>query len=369
LQRSTDSPRERLDGVARIAVVRPSAIGDFAFALPALAAIRAAYPHAHIVYLGRRWHREFLDGRPGPIDETLELPSIPGVGAPPGAACDPERIDAFVETMQARRFDLALQWYGGGGYANPFVRRLGARCTAGLRAEGAAPLDRWLAYEPWRNERLRLLEAAALVGAPPTDLAPRLAVTASDRRRLRERWTAPDAPLAVLQPGATDARRRWPAERFAAVGDALAEAGAAVAVNGAAGESTLVAQVIAAMRTPATNLYDLPLPALAALLERASVLVSNDTGPLHLAHAIGTPSVGVFWLPNLLSGQPLFVAELRFAFSTQTDCPICGVRNMRTRCEHDASYVDQVTLDEVRALALERFTNGRPASERAPAPT
>src|SRR5690606_36299510 len=135
LQRSTDSPRDRLDGVARIAVVRPSAIGNFAFALPALAAIRAAYPHAHIVYLGRRWHREFLDGRPGPIDGTLELPSIPGVGAPPGAACDPERLDAFVETMQARHFDLALQWYGGGGYANPFVRRLGPRCTAGLRAE------------------------------------------------------------------------------------------------------------------------------------------------------------------------------------------------------------------------------------------
>lgn len=366
---SADPSRARLEGVERIAVLRPNAIGDFVFALPALAALRAAYPHAHIVYLGRRWHREFLEGRPGPIDETIELPPIPGVGAPPGVTDDAACIDAFVDAMRARRFDLALQWYGGGGYANPFVQRLGARCTSGLRADDAAPLDRWLAYEQWRNERLRLLEAASIVGAPPVDLAAHLAVTARDREQLRRHWQPPDVPIAVLQPGATDPRRRWPAERFAAVGDALAATGAVVAVNGSADERALVEQVIRAMRAPATDLCDLPLVALVALLERADVLVSNDTGPLHLADAVGTPSVGIFWLPNLLAAQPLVAGEQRFAFSMQADCPVCGVRNVRTRCPHDASYVDDVAVDEVRELALERFTRARPASGRAPAPT
>lgn len=369
LSTTADPPRERLESVERIAVLRPNAIGDFVFALPALAALRAAYPRAHIVYLGRRWHREFLEARPGAVDETLELPPIPGVGAPPEIAADAARIDAFVELLRARRFDLALQWYGGGGHANPFVQRLGARCTAGLRAEGAAPLDRWLRYEQWRNERLRLLEAASLVGAPPADLAARLAVTARDRAQLHRYGEPPDAPIAVLQPGASDPRRRWPAERFAAVGDALADAGAIVAVNGSTEERALVEQVIRAMRSPAASLCDLPLGALVALLERARVLVSNDTGPLHLADAVGTPSVGIFWLPNLLAAQPLVAGEQRFAFSMQTDCPVCGVRNVRTRCPHETSYVDEVTLDEVLALALERFTRARPASERAPAPT
>ncbi|MCD6680200.1 MAG: glycosyltransferase family 9 protein [Burkholderiaceae bacterium] len=364
-----DPSHKRVERVERIAVLRPSAIGDFVFALPALAALRAAYPQAHIVYLGRRWHREFLEDRPGPVDETLEVPPIPGVGAPLDLVGNATLIDAFVETLRERRFDLALQWYGGGGYANPFLQRLGARCTAGLRAEGAAPLDRWLAYEQWRNERLRLLEAALLVGAAPTELASRLTVTARDREQLRRHWQPPGAPIAVLQPGATDPRRRWPAERFAAIGDALADAGASVAVNGSADERALVAQVTDAMRAPATNLCDLPLGALVALLECARVLVSNDTGPLHLADALGTPSVGIYWLPNLLAAQPLVADAHRFAFSMQTDCPVCGLPNVRVRCAHETSYVDRVSVDEVRALALERFNCARPASGRAPAPT
>lgn len=370
MQPPTDPPcGSRIAGVERIAVLRPNAIGDFVFALPALFALRAAYPEAAISFLGRRWHREFLAGRPGPIDEAIEMPPVPGVGAAPDAACDAVRIDAFVDGMRERRFDLALQWYGGGGFANAFVARLGARCTAGLCAADAPPLDRSIVYEPWHNERLRLLEAAALVGAPAVDLAPRLAVTERDRALLRQHWRVPERPIAVLQPGASDLRRRWPPERFAAVGDALAEAGAVVAVNGGADEAALVRQVAQAMRAPAVDLCDLPLPALVALLERAHVLVSNDTGPLHLAHALGTPSVGIFWMLNLLSGQPLFAGEQRFAFSTRIDCPVCGVRNVRTRCEHDACYVDEVTVDEVRALALERFRSGRCASGRAPAPT
>lgn len=364
-----DPSRERLEGVERIAVLRPNAIGDFVFALPALVALRAAYPRAHIVYLGRRWHGEFLEDRPSPVDEILAMPPIPGVGVPADSPSDAARIEDFVDDMRARRFDLVLQWYGGGGHANAFVQRLGARCTAGMRAEGAAPLDRWLAYEQWRNERLRLLEAAALVGAMPIDLAARLSVTPQDREQLQRHWQPPDAPIAVLQPGATDPRRRWPAGRFAAIGDALADAGATVAVNGSADERALVAQVTGAMRAPVMNLCDLPLGALVALLERAHVLVSNDTGPLHLADAVGTPSVGIFWLPNLLAAQPLVVGEQRFAFSMQTDCPVCGVHNLRTRCAHDTSYVDQVSVDEVRALALERFNCARPASGRAPAPT
>lgn len=348
----------RLDGVHRMAVLRPNAIGDFVFALPALAALRAAYPDAEIVYLGKRWHRDFLSGRPGLIDRVIELPPVPGVGAPIDAPTERDVVDSVVASLRDERFDLALQLYGGGRSSNPFVRRLGARVTAGLQAPDAAPLDRSLPYTPWVNERARLLEAVGLVGAAPVDLAPRLTITEADRAQLRATVSLPaNQPLVVLQPGATDARRRWPPERFAAIGDALAARGACVAVNGSGDERAVVSQVVTAMRAPAIDLsHGLSLSALAALLERACLLVSNDTGPLHLAQAVGTRTVGVYWFMNLLVSAPLVCAQHVHAFSTRTTCPVCGQENLRQRCEHDASFVADVSLEEVLALSLAAFT-------------
>src|SRR5512135_2339519 len=69
----------KLDGIAKIAVLRSNAIGDFVFALPALASLRAAYPHAEIVLLALPWHRDFLRDRPGPIDRVEIVPRVPGV--------------------------------------------------------------------------------------------------------------------------------------------------------------------------------------------------------------------------------------------------------------------------------------------------
>lgn len=345
-----------LPDVARIAVLRPNAIGDYVFTLPALHALRAAYPQARITLLGKAWHRDFLAGRPGPVDEVIAMPPVPGVGAAAGQAVDEAAVEAFVADMQARRFDLVLQLFGGGASSNPFARRLGARWTIGLRADGAPALDRWIRYEPWRNERLRLLEVVALAGAAPTDLAPCLELIERDRQALREALDLPAQLLAVLQPGASDERRRWPAERFAAVGDALAQAGAAVVINGSAAERELSAEVARAMRAHALDAGGgLPLPALAALLARARVLVSNDTGPLHLAQALGTPSVGVFWALNLVTAEPLVSGPHRFAFSARLACPVCGVVNVHERCAHQRSFVEDVGVEEVRALALEAF--------------
>ena len=106
----------RIDDVRRIAVLRPNAVGDFVFALPCLHALKAAYPDAHIDYLGLRWHAEFLAQRPGPVDEVHIVPPCPGIGLPPDEPHDAEAVEAFVSEMRAMRFDLALQVYGGGRY-------------------------------------------------------------------------------------------------------------------------------------------------------------------------------------------------------------------------------------------------------------
>jgi ADP-heptose:LPS heptosyltransferase len=350
-----------LDGVRKIAVLRPNAVGDFVFALPALHALKHLYPDAEIVLLGKAWHAAFLDGRPGPVDRVAVIPPVPGVGAPVDAACDAGGIERFLDAMREERFDIALQMFGAGRYSNPFLLRMGARLSAGARAAGAPPLDRWVPYCEPNNRRLALLDIAALavdgrhLSLPlPLPPLPELTVTEADRREAAAALPyRPGERLAVLQPGATDPRRCWPAQRFAALGDRLAQAGMQVAVNGSAGEAALVDAVAGQMRHPVHSLAGkLGLGGLCGLLERAAIVVSNDTGPLHLALALGAPSVGIFWLSNLIEGLPLRQAHLRAALSLRTHCPVCGQDNVTTRCPHDASFVDDVSLEQVHQLAL-----------------
>ncbi|MFD0469202.1 glycosyltransferase family 9 protein [Nonomuraea thailandensis] len=119
--------------VRRIAVLRANAIGDYLMAVPALEALKHAYPGARLTLLGTAWHAGFLTGRPGPVDEVVALPPISGVSTREPGHAAPEELCAG---LRQREFDLAVQIHGGGRFSNPFVRRLGARVTAGLRAPG-----------------------------------------------------------------------------------------------------------------------------------------------------------------------------------------------------------------------------------------
>ena len=379
----------RLDGVAKIAVLRPNAVGDFVFALPALHALKHAYPDAELVFLGKAWHADFLEGRPGPVDRVVVLPPIPGVGAPLDQPADAHAVACFVECMRSEGFDIVAQMYGGGRYSNPFVMRMGARLAIGARADGAPALDRWAAHVEPANRRLALLEIAALAGAALPWMRRELAVTPADREAAaqvlppscrdaaQERlptyapaMTAPprepDRPLVLLQPGSSDPRRCWPADRFSAVGDALAQAGALVAVNGTAQEAGLVRRIVGGMRQPALDLAGkLGLGGLCGLLERAALVLSNDTGPLHLALAIGTPAVGLFWHTNLADGAPLRPGLLRAAVSAQVSCSVCGADNRAARCPHQESFLHDISVDEVLALAFAQLQGRLAIASRA----
>jgi ADP-heptose:LPS heptosyltransferase len=340
--------------VGKIAVLRANALGDFVVTLPALEALRAAYPEAEIVLLAREWHAAFLRGRPGPVDRVVAIPDARGVSVEPDAAEDPEALDAFFAGMSRERFDLAVQLHGGGRYSNPFVRTLGARLTIGLKTPDAAPLDRWIPYAFFQHEILRYLEVVSLVGAPPVALEPRLTVTAADRAEAARIVPDDGRPLVALHPGAGDPRRRWPPERFARVGDALAAAGARVVVTGIAAERNLVVAVVAAMRAEACNTCGLlSLSGLAGLLSRCRLAVSNDSGPLHVARAVGAATVGIYWCSNVMTFGPLTRARHRPAISWRMACPTCGRDCVYDPCTHRPSFVADVPLDEVTTAALD----------------
>jgi ADP-heptose:LPS heptosyltransferase len=346
-----------LANIRKIAILRANALGDFIFALPALTALRSAYPQAEIVLLARPWHQAFLINRPGPIDRVVVIPKG-GIGKEFKHGQDSAELEAFFATMQQEQFDLAIQMHGGGRNSNPFTLSLGAKLTVGLRTPDALLLDRWVPYIYYQPEILRYLEVVSLVDATTSQLEPRITVTSDDLTAAQQVVPLVGAdtrvpPLAVLHPGASDPRRWWSTAKFAAVGDALVAAGAHVVVTGVESERALVEAVVNQMQAKAENLCgQLSLKGLTGLLSRCSVVVSSDSDPLHLAAAVGAPTVGIYWCGNLITAGPVTRSRHRPAISWRLNCPICGVNCTRDSCNHSASFVDDVPVQEVINSAL-----------------
>ncbi len=349
-------------GSGKIAVVRANGLGDFIFSLPALESLKSAYPDHELVLLGRPWHYHFLSLKRTAVDRTVVIPVSEGLREEPGRPEDPEEMEEFFERMSAERFDIAVQLHGGGRYSNPFAKRLGAPLTVGMRAFDAPPLDRWVPYYHYQNEVLRYLEVVALIGARPATFEPRVRVLPEDVREATDVAGLEGRPFAVLNPSAGDPRRRWPAENFAVVADALSDRGLDVLISGSEGEAALAAEVAGHMRTEARPLCGrLTLGGLSALLSMSEVVVSNDSGPLHLAAAVGARTVGLFWCGNLINGGPSFRMKHRPLISWMVTCPVCGDNIAdytprmphRTDCPHRACFMMSIRVDDVVRNALE----------------
>lgn len=344
------SDHKVLENIKKIAVLRANALGDFIFALPALEALRQAYPKAEIVYLGLDWHYKFLKNRPSPVDRVIVVPD----GALVEGLKERPPMDFFFEDMVAEKFDLALQMHGGGRNSNPFLLRLEARITAGSRTPDAPLLDYWVPYIYFQNEYLRYLEIVSLVGAYPVRLEPKINLNPADLVESYEVVPETKKPLVVIHPGASDPTRHWPVKKFASVADTLARKGYQVAVTGIEAERNLVEGVLEAMKEKGLNLCgNLSLNGFTGLLSRCALVVANDTGPAHLAEAIGTPTVILYWISNLVNAGPITRATNRPLVSFQTSCPVCGIDCTKDRCKHDFSLIDAITVEEVLEQAFD----------------
>jgi ADP-heptose:LPS heptosyltransferase len=280
-------------------------LGDLLCGVPALRALRAALPEAHIAVIGLPAAGLLLERFGRYVDELIDFPGYPGI---PERPYEPVGLERFLAEMRRRRFDLALQLHGSGECSNELVSQLGARATAGFQRADSTPLDqaRSLVFsesepEPVRN--LNLVRHLGGEGDPDLEFP----VLDADRARL-DMLASPllDGAYAVLHAGASRTDRRWPLARFAAVGDVLAARGLQVVLTGSEGERTLSRELARLMRSPAVDLAGrTDIGALAALLASASVAVCNDTGVSHLAAALHAPSVVVFTTSNHARWAPL----------------------------------------------------------------
>ena len=356
-------PAPAFPDVRRLAVLRANGIGDYVVAEPALDALRTAYPAAEVTLLGAAHHEALLAGRPGPVDRLLVVPPMPGVrvGSVPDAGED--EVEAWCAARRGEDYDLAVQLHGGGRNSNRLLLRLGARATVGAATPDAPRPDRWVPYTPYQHDTLRWLEVAAAAGAPGGRWEPRFAVTDADLAASRRVVPPGDAPLVVVHPGATDARRCYPEDRLGTVAAALAAEGARVVVVGGASEGDRVATVADGFRAAGggaeggagveTVVGGLDLPGLVGTLARASLFLGNDSGPRHLAGAVGTPTVAVFTYANLADVAPLTRVWHRVLVSWHGGCAVCGLRVLEGWCGHGASATHDVPVEDVLDAARE----------------
>lgn len=357
----------------KIAVLHAKALGDFIVILPALDAIKETYPDAELILLAKPWVKAFLGGRPSPVDRVIGIPPLAGVNGPVESkdrACDTNgcaclrEVDRFSQAMQGEKLDVVIHMQGDGKSVNPFINKFAARVTAGMCNPPAESLDRSIPYVHYQSEILRNLEVAALIGAHTTSTGfePRIEVTESDERKAKPvRQLIKGKPYVIIHPGADDFRRVWPAARFAEIGNYLANKGYEVVVTGTPKEEEGILDVTRSINRSAIPCTWLGLGSLAALLQKSALVISNDTGPLHLARAVGARTVGIYWAPNVLNWGPLSRDRHRIAISWQLECPQCGIRPVspwpfqpqRPDCSHSYSFVESVPVAEVLGLARE----------------
>jgi len=133
-------------------------------------------------------------------------------------------------------------------------------------------------------------------------------------------------PYIVLHPFALDVRRSWPLEKFCELGDILFERGFKIIFSGSKQDKERIDSGIKQMSYPALNSSgQLSLSGLVGLMAKSELVVSSDTGPLHLARAIGAKTVGIYWAPNLINWGPLYRDRHRPVVSWEMECPLCGI--------------------------------------------
>jgi ADP-heptose:LPS heptosyltransferase len=276
----------------RIAVFRALQLGDLLCVVPALRALRAAAPDAHITLIGLPWATSFVQRFGTYLDAHLTFPGMTGLPEQPAAD---GALPAFIEAAREQRFDLAIQLHGSGILTNPLIMQLDAAQLAGFYEAGHTCPDqeRFLPWKEQEHEVLRALRLMEFLGIDACGEALEFPLFDADYRALRDAGPLPPlGSYACIHPGARLASRRWLPQRFAQVADYLAASGLQVVLTGSTEEQALTCAVRQAMRQAVIDLTGkTEIGALAALIAGARIVVCNDTGISHIAAAVATPSV------------------------------------------------------------------------------
>ena len=343
-----------------ICVLRLSALGDVTHVVPLLRTLRAAWPQVALSWVIGKGERRLLDGLEG--IELIEYDKHSGLAG----------MRALRRGLHGRRFDVLLQMQVA-ARANllsafiPATRRIGYDRARSKDLHGLFINER-ITDQPGQHVLDALGSFCEPLGLRQTQVHWDLPVPAEARDWARAQWPADGAPTLLISPCSSHERRNWRSERYAAVADHAASRGWRVALCG--GRSDLERRttdaVLAAMRAPALDLVGKDtLKQLPALLERADLVMTPDSGPMHIANAMGAKVLGLHAASNPARSGPY--SDRRYCVDRYDDAarkylgkPASAIQ-WGTKIEHDG-VMDLVTVDDAIA-AFERYLATGPRIE------
>lgn len=332
----------------KIVIRGPNWVGDAVLGVPAMKAVRERCPDARITLLARPWVAGVFSHAPF-IDDVWTRPR-PGVSSWIRTAMEMRERDFDLAILLPNSFESALTAYVGGiparaGYATD---RRG--WLLNHRVEVPSP-------PPHQSEYyLQLVDSVLGPGDRPSieiDASP--AERDQAGRLLAEHDIVAGQGYIAICPGAAfGSAKRWFEDRFAAASDRLsALLNQPVVVVGSSAERDVGERISDMLSGPSANLCGkTDLGALLGLLETASVVLTNDSGPMHLAAALGAPTVAIFGSTDVRVTRPL--GRRTRVIRHPVDCSPCMLRE----CPIDHRCMDAVRVDEVVEAALELTTNG-----------
>lgn len=348
----------------RILVVLPTWVGDAVMATPALRALRRGFPEAEIVWMGTPVARAVLAGLGWAGDELDDVSKDAGWRG----------LRRMAKTLRARRFDLAVL------LSNAFRTALLCRLGRARRRVGYDRDNRgWLLTDRLAPVRMAegdfkpvpmidyYLRLAEHLGCEVGDRRMELTVQPGYQRQAQKLFDEvgldPSRPVVVLNPGASfGASKLWMPDRFAAVGDALIERhNAQVVINAAPAERAIAESVAEAMQHEPTIDFGRrsnTIGLLKAVIAAGDLLITGDTGPRHIAAALGTRVLTLFgptdpvWARIDYPGERILRKELLCSPCQKKVCPL-PAGGEHHRC------MKLISIDEVAASAGEMLAEAR----------
>ncbi len=320
--------------IGRILIVKLSSMGDVVHALPTLCVLRRSYPRARLAWLVEPASRDLLDGHPS-LDEVVIFARDRGSMRRSAAA--------YLRTareLRRKRFDCVVDMQG--IMKSALLARLsGAPVRVGFekgssRVETASTwlLNLTVSEGPGAHIVERYLELAGALGAPAgvsaggVDAGARFDIPVSEEsRRAVEGFLDESgisaASLVVFHPGTSWASKCWPADRYARLAEELGRKfpDMRVVVSSGPGEEPLAREIESMSEASVAVFAGRRLGEMAALLERSCVTVASDTGPLHLAAALGRPVVGLYGPTDPRRNGPY--GPLALVVSAGVECEGC----------------------------------------------
>ncbi|MEN6424841.1 MAG: glycosyltransferase family 9 protein [Phycisphaerales bacterium] len=365
-----------------ILLIKPSSLGDIVMALPALSSLRRSFPQARISWLVRPEFAPLIEGHPH-LDEIFlfDRKSLGRAWRHPGAF---GQLMDLIRRLRRGRFDAVLDLQGlfrtaSLAWLSGCKRRFGPIWRHELAhhfyTTKIPPRMEWVHVIDYYRKLLEAMGASDLGVEFVLPEKPAAAASARDllRRSLKcevssvkcqakagaaEAETSDfklqtsnfEHPYAVIIPGSAQVSKCWPADRFAALSDRLAsEHGLAVFATGGKSESPMIEQIQSLAKRPIANLAGrTSLPELVEVLRRAKLVVSNDTGPGHIAAALGRPLVMMFSWSNPLRVGPYGRPECIVARDAAS-------RGLAIKSRDPQHAIQHIAFDEVYAKVAEQL--------------